>query len=96
MKSMKALQQSKTSLFVSLNRLHCTKYFNKLQSHCAKYGSDRFSCNFDQSHCNEACEVLIAKLLKLGYRYLICIIYMLLLVCKIFLANNYSNWRIFW
>jgi len=33
---------------------------------------------------------LIAKLLKLGHRYRISIICMLLLACRIFSANNYS------
>jgi len=33
---------------------------------------------------------LIAKSLKLGHRYLISIICMLLLGCRIFSANNYS------
>jgi len=34
---------------------------------------------------------LIAKSLKLGHRCLISIICMLLFVCRIFSANNYSN-----
>jgi len=37
---------------------------------------------------------LIAKSLKLGYRYL-SIICMLLFACRIFSANNHSNWRSF-
>jgi len=36
---------------------------------------------------------LIAKSLKLGHRYIICIICMLLFAYRIFLANNYSNYR---
>jgi len=34
---------------------------------------------------------LIAKSLKLGQRYLISIVCMLLFACKIFSENNYSN-----
>jgi len=34
---------------------------------------------------------LFAKSLKLGHRYLISIIFMLLFECRIFSANNYSN-----
>jgi len=96
----------KTRLFVSLKEKRAClfhwightalKCYNELQSHCAKNGSDRFWCN-DQSHCNEICEVfaLIAKSLKLDYRYLISIICMLLFTSSTFLANNYSNWRRF-
>jgi len=60
------------------------KYFNKLQSHSAKNGSDL-------SHCNETCEVFDCKSLKLGRRYLIFTICMLLFACRIFSANNYSG-----
>jgi len=38
---------------------------------------------------------LIAKSFKLGHRYPISIICMLLFACRIFSANNYSNWRSF-
>jgi len=34
-----------------------------MQSHCAKNGSDRFSCN-DQSYCNETCEVSDCKVIE--------------------------------
>jgi len=34
----------KTSLFVSLNRSHCTEILSELQSQCFQNGSDHFSC----------------------------------------------------
>jgi len=39
---------------------------------------------------------LIAKSFKLGDRYLISTICMLLFACRIFSANNNSNWKSFW
>jgi len=39
------------------------KYFNELQSHCAKNDSDRFCCN-DQNHCKEACKVFDCKVIE--------------------------------
>jgi len=56
MKSMKALQQSKNALFVSLNSSHCTETLQSVAKSMCQNGSDRFSCNI-QSHCNEIREV---------------------------------------
>jgi len=62
------------------------KRFSELQSHCAKNGSDRFSCN-DQSHCNETCKAFDCKVIEtrpqVSYFY------------YLQASKHYSYWRSF-
>jgi len=66
----------KTSLFVSLNRSHCTE---TLQWVAKSLGQKRQWSFF------------ISKSLKLGHMYLISIICLLVLACSNFLANKFAQ-----
>jgi len=75
----------------------CLFRFNELQSHCAKTAVIVFVAMIKVNY-NETCEVFDCKVIETRLQVGLSYFYYLhaSFTCRIFSANNYSNWRRFW